>query len=215
MFLCDNITAFDIDVVPDVKSIILISVGFIGLSRNSLLPSFNNLFPFSISSSSDVKFSCLSIQIYSFIFVFPAFLIFCIISVYDSSKIIQSVLLLIKEDSTSASGNPLSSGTTIPMPFTVAKYETIHSYLFFPIIAILFPFRPRLTSSVPKLSISSPNCLYVIFLYSTSLSFLFFNINALFSGYFFTAFLITSLIVSNSVALYKFILLSSINTSTI
>ena len=51
IFLCDNFTAFDIDVVPDVNNIICISSGFILASKNSLLPFSNNSFPSFISFS--------------------------------------------------------------------------------------------------------------------------------------------------------------------
>ena len=45
MFLCDNFTAFDIAVVPDVNSIICISSGFIFASINSLFPFSTSCFP--------------------------------------------------------------------------------------------------------------------------------------------------------------------------
>ena len=49
-FLCDNITAFDIAVVPDVNNIIPILSASILASKYCLFPSSNNFLPFSCNA---------------------------------------------------------------------------------------------------------------------------------------------------------------------
>jgi len=84
IFLCDNITAFDIAVVPDVNNIIPIFSLSILASKNSLFPSLISWFPFSTSSVSEYmspSFSVKSIEIKYFICVlFSCFNLFIISS---------------------------------------------------------------------------------------------------------------------------------------
>ena len=73
MFLCDSATILELEVVPDVNSIILISSAFISAFVNFLSPLFISSFPFSISSCfffylSPLKLSILDFQYFLFLF---------------------------------------------------------------------------------------------------------------------------------------------------
>ena len=116
------------------------------------------MIPFSLSSKS------IEIKYFKsvFFFSFKSF----IISLYLFEYTIASTPERIIKLSISFSGNALSNGTIVPVPFTTAKYVTPHSYLFSPITATLLPSNPKLINAVPKLSISFFNCLYVISLNS-------------------------------------------------
>ena len=74
----------------------------------------------------------------------------------------QSALLLINELSSSSYCKSLSRGIDTIPPSKFAKCAITHSYLFFPIIAILLPLNPMLYMLVPNLLISSSNFLYDI-----------------------------------------------------
>ena len=170
MFFCDNITAFGSFVVPDVNNIIDISFGFTFTSSYFLSPFFTNLVP---SSSKSLNFSISlssisSIQINIFRFVLSSFFIFFITSRYFLSNIATSASLLFTKLSISLSGKALSNGTTTIFPVVVAKYVIHHSYLLFPIRAILLPSKFLFNNKVENALISFPTCSYVFSTYSTS-----------------------------------------------
>ena len=87
IFLWDNITAFDLEVVPDVNKIILILLSSIFASINSLLPFSTSLLPSSIKSPKYKKPACFSssliwsIQINFVTSVVPEALNFFIVSI--------------------------------------------------------------------------------------------------------------------------------------
>ena len=82
-----------------------------------------------------------------------------------SSNIMQSALLLINEFSSSSYCKSLSNGIDTIPPNKFDKWLITHSYLFLPIIAILFPLYPCSYKAVPNLLMSSNSLLYVMFSY--------------------------------------------------
>ena len=165
IFLCDNATAFDCDVVPDVNNIILIFLLSISAFVNLVSPFSTSFLPFSINSFCEIISSSVfskSIEIIYFKFLF---LTFFSVSIYFPEQIIASTSERFSKLSNSFSGKDLSKGTTIPVPHTIDKYAISHSKRFSPITAILLSLSPISIRDVPKPSIIflTSSCVYVLY----------------------------------------------------
>ena len=145
MFFCDNITAFDFDVVPDVNNnmlILLLSILTLSYSFSFCIYFeflfFLYSFPLFIISGilkNPCSFSFIQINVQILVLLFSC--IFNIWGINFWSNTMHSALLLINEFSNSSYCKSLSNGTDTIPPNWFAKCVTTQAYWFFPIIAVL------------------------------------------------------------------------------